>query len=205
MIPANIKITNNSYFTDQKVLEKAKINYNDNFFFLSTKKIEKEFADWSICKVKVKKKSYQVLEIYFDNVDLLAYYSEDLQLYLLDNEANVYNYNNEYLETLKLLPYLVDYNQQDRKEIIQHLQVLDRSLIYQISEISHHFTSYDENMLKLTMEDGNQLFLDFASIPLLRSYNQIVENLHQKNRCIYFVEATQSAFADVCPEVEDEH
>ena len=194
----SVKITNNIFFTDEQVNQLIEINYHDNFYFLNTQAIEKKFSDWEICEVKVKKRSHQVLEIYFKNVDLIAYYADGDKLYLIDSDSKAYLYSNEYYETLKFLPYFVDYNTKEMKEVIEHLRNLDRAIVYQISEISHYITSYDENMLKFTMEDGNQLFLDFDAIPLLRTYNEIVENLYHKNTCIYFDAITGTANSREC-------
>ena len=195
----NIKITNNHFFSDQQILETAAVDYDDNFYFLSTKEIEKRFESWEICQVKVtKNQKYQVLEIDMDNNDLLAYYNEGNTLYLLDSKGKDYLYTNEYFETLKLLPFMVKFNKEERLLLIETLKPLKREVLYQISEIARYATSYDKNMLELTMEDGNKIYVSRDSILMLDNYNKIVEKLNRKNNCIHFDEMTDSAYAEAC-------
>jgi len=197
----NIKINGNHFFADSEVLEKAQIDYQDNFYFLNSKRLEKRFDDWEICQVKVYKRANQIVEIAFINADLLAYYSDlDNQLYLLDSNNRSYKYNNAYLDALKLLPFLVDYNEDERRLLMESMKMVDRGIIYQISEIAHHATSFDENMLKLTMEDGITIYLDYYSLPLLNSYNKIVAPLLPSNRCLFFDGASGSVIATNCLE-----
>jgi len=196
-----IKISNNRYFTDRQVLSKAAIDYNDNFYFTAGRKVEKRFADWEICKVKVLKNANQVLEIRFENADLLAYYSDqEANLWLLDSSNRSYAYDNQYLEALKSLPFLLNYNQEERRMLVENLKLLDRGIIAQISEITRYATSFDENMIKLTMEDGITVYLDYLSVPMLNSYNEIVAPLSPTNRCLYFDKATGMAIATNCQE-----
>ncbi len=197
----NIKISNNQFFLESEVLAKAEINYQENFYFLNTKKYEKRFAAWQICQVKVYKRANQILEIVFENADLLAYYSDkNNQLYLLDANNRSYPYSNEYFEALKFLPYLIEHNEEERRLLVAGLKMVERAVIYQISEISHHATSFDENMLKLTMEDGITIFLDFPALTMLNSYNKIVAPLLPSNRCLFFDGASGSVIATNCLE-----
>jgi len=179
----SVLLTNNLFFSEKQIFEVAQIDYDANFYLMSTKKIAARFKDWEITQVKVIKRANQIIELHFNNADLLAYFYQDSELFYLDSNNRSYKHQEDYKDLRKLLPLLVDYSELERAELIAVLKLLKRPIVYQISEISHHRTSYDENMIKLLMEDGIQVFLDFEAMELMNSYNKMVETI-TTYRCI---------------------
>ena len=73
------------------------------------------------------------------------------------------------------------------------------AMISLISEIQQYEVSYDPNMIRLIMHDGNQFFSSYYSMDVLSEYNGIVSNLNKPNSCIYVDEMSKSAYTQLCP------
>lgn len=195
-----LHITDNEYFSELTIRTTSGLNFSENYFFVSTAAIEKKFSHWKITKVTVKRTANYTLTIDFDNVDLIAYYSIDKELFLLSGKNRDYAYHNDYFEVVKKLPYLVNFSDEQRNEAVQLLNAINKGILTRISEIEQFANSYNENMLKLTMGDGNQIFISKASIIMLNNYEKIVENLNKLNACIFFDEDTNTAYTQSCQE-----
>ncbi len=195
-----VEITNNIYYTDAEILELADINYDENFYFYNISEVESNLKDLIISKVNVKKSNGNKIVLEFDNENILYYFTDLDQIYLMSDKNKQYTYSNNMFNVLSMVPYLNSFPVEDRSEITKLLKSIDKQTLGQISEIEDYSSSFEENMIKLTMEDGNKLFVDKESFSMIESYSKIVDNLKERNACIYFDKSTSSAVVKDCQE-----
>ena len=75
-------------------------------------------------------------------------------------------------------------------------------LIERISEILPYETSFNQNMMKIVMRDGNTLYGSYDSVGLLQIYQAALEQLEGKNVCFYMDGENQAMSKISCSEFE---
>ncbi|MFV0254964.1 MAG: hypothetical protein ACK5G7_02400 [Erysipelotrichaceae bacterium] len=195
----NITVTNDSFFSSSNIISKSGLSYDSNYYFLISGNIINNFKDWEIVDVKINKLAGFTVNIELVNKDLLGYYSVNDKYYLLGSDK-IYDYKDDYALALSQLPFIVGF-ENDLTDLTKALSGLDSSVLQQISEINKAPTSYDENMIKLTMIDGNYAFINYFSFHLLNNYNKISNSVIIDNACIYFDELTEAAHAQLCDDL----
>lgn len=193
----NITVTGSEYFDSNNVIEKSGLSNDSNYYFIISSNIVAKFDDWEIVDVKVNKLDNYTINIDVSDKNLVGYYTENDQTYIVDKENNSYKYISDYFTAISKLPFINQFDQ-GRDLLVEALGELDKSILEEISEIEKYPTSYDENMLKLTMTDGNFTFVNYYSFELLSNYNEIANNIKIDNACIYFDESTKTAYSQKC-------
>jgi len=199
----SISFTDPLYLHENYILDKLGLSYQDNYFLISPLALEFRFQSLELLKLKVTKTANRSINIAVEPVDILGYYNSGGKIYFLLASGKSVLYKTEYYALLSVFPYLVGYDQiADAEKLAQSLQVIKQPVIRQISEIERFATTYDENMLKLTMEDGNRAFVAIKSLSLINEYESVVKELKKQHVCIFFYtnNQTNTAYTDRCPE-----
>ena len=68
--------------------------------------------------------------------------------------------------------------QQLCEQFQKHRKVLTRELIEKFAEILPYKTSYDKNMFKITMQDGNIVYTNLKSIKMLSKYQSVLTKMN---------------------------
>ncbi|MPN48966.1 Cell division protein DivIB [bioreactor metagenome] len=98
------------------------------------------------------------------------------------------------------LPLLVDFdNSEIAAGIGSALDKLSLEVLRNISEIHRYSTSYDENMLKIVMIDGNLIYTSLNAIDTVNNYFSILEVLKVSNSCIFIEDSSKTAYSSSCP------
>lgn len=83
---------------------------------------------------------------------------------------------------------LSNFNAKQRKQLCEqfqkHRKVLTRELIEKFAEIVPYKTSYDKNMFKITMQDGNIVYTNLKSIKMLSKYQSVLTKLKGQSVCL---------------------
>ena len=78
---------------------------------------------------------------------------------------------------------------------------VDEAIVLEDSEAGIQ-ASYDANMVKLVMQDGNFIYTDYASMPLLKDYKEVVlKNIKEgkkKRLCVVMDDATANIHTEDC-------
>ena len=77
-------------------------------------------------------------------------------------------------------------------------------LIERISEILPYETSFNQNMMKIVMRDGNTLYGSYDSVGLLQIYQAALEQLEGRNVCFYMDGENQAMSKISCSEFEND-
>ncbi len=70
--------------------------------------------------------------------------------------------------------------------------------ISMISEVRPYETSYDNNMVKLVMQDGNTIYSSYVGLGLLNYYTSVLERLNKTHVCLIVQESTNSIISTEC-------
>lgn len=97
-------------------------------------------------------------------------------------------------------PLLSDFNAKQRKQLCEqfqkHSKILTRDLIEKFAEIVPYKTSYDKNMFKITMQDGNIVYTNLNSIKMLSKYQSVLTKLKGQSVCLV-LDSTHSTIEKV--------
>lgn len=192
-----IETTGNVYYSKQQIMEKSKISYEKKSMMVPSFLIEKRLKkDPMIKNVEVDKEIHGVVRIQVEEEKLLGYYEKQGNYYLLiRGEEDVLIKDKAKLANV---PYLVDLNKSLIEEYKKQMDLVDKSSIYLVSEVARYETSYDANMLELTMQDGHVVHTSIADLKLLNQYTEILKGLKSELKCIVFVGETGSMYTEKC-------
>lgn len=175
----NIYIFNNSYLTDQEIIELAEIDDYPNYYTLSLKQIENKIKKNTLVKdVKVKRNFFKQIKIYVEEYKILLkteekYVLSSLEEVILDNDY----YN---------VPILINYVPNTKMESLkQKLNNVSYSVLDKISEIKYDPTEVDPDRFLLYMNDDNYVYVTLTKFDLINKYNETLEQLEGKKGILY--------------------
>ena len=176
----NIIILNNNYYTDEEIIEAAKIENYPKFLLLSTSRIRNRILKLDLVEdVKVSKKFGFIVKIDVTEKKLL-YYIRSKQEYMASN------YKTYKLDDVLGKPTLINYVPENiEKSFVKEFSKLDNNIIDLISEIEYSKTNYDEKRFLFYMNDGNEVYITISRIELMNKYIDIVKKLSNKNGILY--------------------
>lgn len=174
----NIIIKNNSYLTDQEIIELALISDYPKSLANSSDQIEQRIKSSNLIKdVKVTKKFITQVYIEVEENRPLFYYNHNNQTILLDGTSIDKKY-----AVPTVLNYITDTYYD---EFIKEMGKLDASILSRISEIQFDPNDVDDNRFLLTMSDGNYVYVNISTFYKLNKYVSIRESLPDKNGILY--------------------
>ena len=201
-----ITISGNPYLSKDYVMELAGINYNTRTVFVFPSYVSARLNSNPLIESSdVVVDGDGTVRIDLTMKKALAYYwNEDAPYIILDTGKEVALDPNLY-STLTSIPMLRSFDtEQQRKALIDELKNLDSQVIEAIAEIWPFTESYDPNMYRFIMSDGNQVFMSKDGISLMSSYYGIAANLEGKKVCLMLNEETNSAYTRSCDELNQE-
>ena len=176
----NIVILNNSYYSDEDIIEAAHLENYPKFVLLNTHKAKNRIKSLDLIKdVKIKKKWGFILEITVQEEKILyfirskeEYMASNFKTYKLDNVSGV--------------PTLINFVPESvEKSFVKEFSKIDTNIITLISEIKYTKTEYDEKRFLLYMNDGNEVYITVTKTNVLNKYVEIVKKLGNKNGILY--------------------
>lgn len=174
----NIYVSNNEYFSDQEIIDLAKINNYPNVInnqsWTIKKRLEKNILIMS-AKVSIRKFSQVYIEVE-ENYPLF-YNNSNLKTVLYDGcEVD------EYYGGAILINYVPDtiYN-----NFINSLKKVDKEVLKRISEIKYDSNDVDEERFLFMMDDGNYVYVTLNKIENINNYINIIKNFNSKKGILY--------------------
>ena len=175
---SNIYILNNSFLTNQEIIEIAGISdYPETLKNLSVQIEDRLKNNIYIKDVKVYKKG--LTKVYIDVVENrpLFYYESSKKTILTDGRET-----DEKFVVPTVINYITD-NYYDA--FINEMANLDENILKRISEIQFSPNDVDDNRFLLTMTDGNYVYVNISTFNKLNKYISIIEELPNKNGILY--------------------
>ena len=175
---SNIYILNNSFLTDQEIIEMAGISdYPETLKNLSVQIEDILKNNIYIKEAKVYKKG--LTKVYIDVVENkpLFYYESSKKTILTDGRET-----DEKFVVPTVINYITD-NYYDA--FINEMANIDENILKRISEIQFSPNDVDDNRFLLTMTDGNYVYVNISTFNKLNKYISIIEELPNKNGILY--------------------
>lgn len=192
-----VEISGNSYYSKQQIMNISGISYDMKSILAPSFLIDKRLEEDSLIKSASISKTWDgIVNIEIEEEKLIGYYIKDGKNYLIVDDGDDILIEDE--NKLANVPYLVDLNKEQMNSYKKAIQSVDKESVWLISEISHYETSYDENMLKLIMQDGHVVFTTFKGLSLLDSYTEMLKELRTDLKCIMFAEETNTMYSEKC-------
>ena len=190
----------NYYLSDSEVYDLAKVSTKTRIYLVPSilleKRVEKmPFVD--SCKVS---KQNRKLTFNIHEKCIIGYYVKNNKNYALSLDGSSIEIEEQYLNTIVHFPLLSNFTAKQRKQLSVQFQksrkVLTQDLIEKIAEIVPYKSSYDKNMLKITMQDGNIVYTNLKSIKMLSKYQSVLTKLKGQSVCLV-LDSTHSAIEKV--------
>ena len=175
---SNIYILNNSFLTDQEIIEIAQISdYPSTIQNLSIEIKNRLEDDIYIKSAKVSKKNLTEVYIEVEENRPLFFYEYEKKTILLNGQAT-----SEKFVVPTVINYITD-TYYDK--FVEEMGKLDLAILNKISEIQFAPNDVDDNRFLLTMSDGNYVYINIATFNKLNKYILILESLPDKNGILY--------------------
>ena len=170
---SNIYIVNNSFFSDQEIIEIAQLQNYPNNLKNSSKKIEERLENNIYIKsAKVYKKN--ITEVYIE-------IEENRPLFnILSSNKTILSDGSEVKKKLNV-PTLINYIPDTiYDKFVSHMSNVDVDVLNRISEIEYNPNDVDGERFLLTMLDDNYVYLTLYKFDSINSYMDIIKNFDQK-------------------------
>lgn len=175
---SNIYILNNSFLTDQEIIEIAGISdYPETLKNLSVQIEDRLKNNIYIKDAKVYKKG--LTKVYIDVVENrpLFYYESSKKTILTDGRETDKKF---------VVPTVINYITDNYYDaFINEMANIDENILKRISEIQFSPNDVDDNRFLLTMTDGNYVYVNISTFNKLNKYISIIEELPNKNGILY--------------------
>lgn len=175
----NIIVLNNNYYSDEQIIETAKLEKYPKFLLLNTSKVRKDLMKLDLIEdVKVYKKWGYILKLDIKEKKILYY--------VRSNNTYKASDGKEYLIDTVGVPTLINYVPEDIEEkFIKNLSKVDSNIINMISEIEYSKSNFDNDRFLLYMNDGNEVYITTSKLNVLNKYVTIVTKLDGKKGILY--------------------
>lgn len=197
-----VVVSGNVNLSKNTVLETTKVNESDLFLFVISEIVESDLEkNPFIKKATVTKSLDRVVYIEIEEELVLGYrYSSDGAKLIFFDGTSI-PLEDKYLFVLPNIPYISGFEGTELEgRLIKGFSSLDIEIFSLIAEIQQYQVSYDDKLVRIRMQDGNQVFTSLNSIDSLNYYYEILRSLKVTNSCIYIDEISGSAYSQVCPE-----
>lgn len=179
----------NYYFTAQQIYGIADVSVNQRTYLNLPQQMEKKLLANPLIESADVYYDGQVLNLDIQEKTIIGYYEENGENYLLTSQGERIPVTSQTeLRTLVHYPLLADLSPEVldliAKEVREHPDQLTRSVFEKIAEILPWQESYDKNMLKLVLQDGNTIFTSIPSLFMMSTYQQVLVNLQGENVCL---------------------
>lgn len=193
-----VLISGNQIYSDEAILKRSGIAYDDRFLAVNAATLRKRLVDDPLIQdavVRLTKNNEIVIQIREN--DVTAIWMDQGKVVLADGSLLVMQV--DYAKAWLFSPGIYGYEDEGSlAELVRALNGLTASSLGNVSEIHRHPTSYDENYVKVIMQDGNRVFTGLSTLDMLEEYPRIVNALNTANSCIFFDEMTRTAFSQPC-------
>ncbi len=207
----NIVITGNHYLSEDYIRKIIGISEGDRYFFQAREKIAKRVEqDPLISKVTIQKADNLSYVINIEENTIVGYQitgsNYDITSTLILADGQIIPFSAEYMKNIALTPLFIDISDENCKAIALQLGKLKFDVLSRISEVSIAGFTYDENMIKLTMEDGYKVYSSVNGLGYMKDYFDIVINKsNDSGSCILIMEEYASAVVLECSEIDEKY
>lgn len=206
----SLDVSGNLYYTKDEVLSKAGLSYNTRYIVMPKLYIEwKLKKDMLVDTVEVTK-SGGAIAIAIKEKTIVGYFVKDDKNYVLLASGDTLEMTSANLPSIVHFPLIDGFQEEEITKLANSFTPSNREvtqeMIGMISEIHPYVASYDKNMIRLVMRDGNAIYTDYDSMPLLNDYKDVVlKNIKKGTKtkiCVVMDDTTASLHTEDCKNFE---
>lgn len=174
----NIYVDGNVYFSDQEIIEMAKLsNYPSSFFTFSNRVKSNISKNQLIESAKVSKKSFTKIYINVVENRPLFYDQVNNKTVLKDGSTVDKKYN---------IPSLSNTVSNDiYNEFLSQFSMINYDVFNNISEIEYTPNSVDSKLFLFTMNDGNYIYVNLDRFESVNKYFDMIVNFNNHKGILY--------------------
>ena len=188
---------NNYYLSDSEVYDLANVSTKTRIYLMPSIILEKRVEKMPFVQSCDVSKKNRKLTFNVQEKLMVGYYVKDNKNYALCQDGSSIEIDEQYLNIIVHFPLLSNFNAKQRKQLCEqfqkHRKVLTRELIEKFAEIVPYKTSYDKNMFKITMQDGN---IVYTNLKMLSKYQSVLTKLKGQSVCLV-LDSTHSTIEKV--------
>lgn len=204
----SLEVEGNLFYTKEEVLKKAGLSYHTRYIVTPKLYIEYKLKQDSLLEdVEVKKTLGGAITIHVKEKTIIGYFIKDDKNYALVQDGSNIEITSENLGAIVHFPLIDGFEDDQLKLLAQSFVMKNRAvtadMMAMISEIHPYAASYDKHMVKLIMQDGNIIYTDYASMPLLNNYKEgvlknVKEGKKKERLCLLLDDATAHIHTEDC-------
>ena len=183
-----LSCTGNYYLSDQQIYQMAQVDMSSRLLFVSENTIQKRMMDNPMIEKVSVKKAKDKLILKVQEKTIIGYYEKKGKIFLVCNDGRRIELDKKYVKSIVHIPLLNGFSKKQIDQICtefkQYDQYLTRDVIEKIAEIVPYKISYDQNMLKLTMQDGNVVYSRMSDLMMMSRYEPMLEDLKGQSVCL---------------------
>jgi cell division septal protein FtsQ len=183
-----ISVSGNYLFSKDQICQMAGVSMDTRLWLVPDFLISSKVQSNPLIESCTVKKSGMNLSIQVQEQTVIGYYVQDDANYMLTTAGESIEVQPEYLNLILYFPLLSGLDEEQMQQLCQvfsdNSKYLDREIIAQIAEIVPYQSSYDENMLKLTMQDGNVIFTSMEDFIMMTHYEDLLPSLLGQSVCL---------------------
>lgn len=201
----SLSVSGNVYYDNEAIYKKAGLSYQTRYVLMPAFFIEwKLESDPFIKSATVHKQIDGVINIDIIDEMLLGYMVKEETTMAIFADGSQEEITSDTLMSIANYALIGNFTEEQLKKLLEMFyteeNAVKQEIIAMISEIQPYATSYDADMVKIIMRDGNVLYGPYNSIRLLNYYKQAMASLKTHPSCLSMDEATSSIVSmEECP------
>ncbi|MCF0107125.1 MAG: hypothetical protein HUJ53_10205 [Holdemanella sp.] len=207
----------NYYYTDQEIYSLADVSLETRMWLTPSILIEKKLKDNPMIEsVSIKKTNGKITFEIHEKLGI-GYYIENGKTYILtiDNESIQVEDNCQ--SCIEHLPYMSGLSAKQRKQFASVFKEakeseekkaesdrvlrIDKAVFEKISEITPFQKSFDDNMIKMVMVDGNSVYSEMNDVAMIARYQLALTFLQGKSACLVLYKDEQTIGKVNCDDI----
>lgn len=202
----DIVVTGNRYLSKEEVMELGALGYESRWALVFPGYVRARLKTNPLVEdAQVRVDPSGSVRIRMTMKKAVAYYGSSGDSRLVFADGSEEKIEGDLYQALAYVPYLKDVDDpQIRALLVEKLGSLPEEVIAGISEIWMFHETYDSQMFRFLMSDGNQVFMNREGISAMEFYYKIAENADQGNSCIMISEDGANAYTRDCEELNAE-
>lgn len=178
----------NFYYTSQQIFEKAGIAVNNSSLLHTAGSMQDALEEDPLIESARIDVNDRKVVITVQEELVLGYLEKDGQTMLLFEDGTLHPWDASNSRVLMHFPLIENLDDEQLSALAaqaqKYPQAITRDLIEKIAEISPWQERYDKNMLRLIMQDGNEVFTSMDSLYMLEKYQRILPDLEGDGVCL---------------------
>ena len=197
-------VVGNRFYDMEDVFSIAGISYETRYLFTPGFYIEWQLEkDPFIKQADVSVKWNGIVTMNITEETIIGYVVDnDGQTFAILGDGKKYAIQESQLESIVYYPLISGLSEENisllAKSLMNSENPVKDKYISMISEVRPYETSYDNNMVKLIMQDGNTIYSSYAGLGLLNYYTSVLERLNSTHVCLIVQESTHSIISTEC-------